>query len=155
VTGSHGTPSHHTDQQSVSPSGIEPELRPSQSRVRTGTPPHRISRSHRARSDRILRMQAQRPKARMGTMTIVRRFLVLLTLLFWQGGFTFYAAVVVPIGTQVLGSTAEQGRITRRVTPYLNLSGVAGLVFLGWDIGAGRDPLRRRRRLRWLTWLLL
>ena len=36
-------------------------------------------------------------------MTAVRRFLVFQTLLLWQGGFLFYTAVVVTIGTQVLG----------------------------------------------------
>ena len=35
-------------------------------------------------------------------MTTLRRFLGLCALLFWQGGFTFYAAVVVPIAGQVL-----------------------------------------------------
>ena len=30
-------------------------------------------------------------------MTILRRFLVLAALMFWQGGFMFYGAVVVPI----------------------------------------------------------
>jgi len=30
---------------------------------------------------------------------LARRFLTIAALMFWQGGFTFYAAVVVPIGT--------------------------------------------------------
>jgi hypothetical protein len=38
VTGSHAEPLHHTHHQPASSSGIEPDLRPSQSRVRTGTP---------------------------------------------------------------------------------------------------------------------
>jgi hypothetical protein len=37
VTVSHAEPLHHTHQESVSSSGIEPDLRPSQSRVRAGT----------------------------------------------------------------------------------------------------------------------
>ena len=34
-------------------------------------------------------------------MRILRRYLVVIALMFWQGGFTFYAAVVVPVGTAV------------------------------------------------------
>jgi hypothetical protein len=37
-------------------------------------------------------------------VTMVRRFLLLTALVFWQGGFTFYGAVVVPIGSEILGS---------------------------------------------------
>jgi hypothetical protein len=85
-------------------------------------------------------------------MTLVRRGLVLAALMFWQGGFTFYAAVVVPIGQAQLGHT-RQGFITRQVTDYLNLSGTIALVPLAWDAAVSGDPSRRRRRLRWLSWL--
>ena len=54
-------------------------------------------------------------------MTILRRFFVLQSLMLWQGGFLFYAAVVVPIGTDVLGGSFEQGRITRFVTEQMNV----------------------------------
>jgi hypothetical protein len=84
-----------------------------------------------------------------------RRFLVIAALMFWQGGFTFYAAVVVPIGTEVLGSRLEQGYITRQVANYLNLSGALALLPLAWDLLAGRDPTTWRRRLRWLSWVLM
>lgn len=84
-----------------------------------------------------------------------RRYLVLLTLMFWQGGFTFYAAVVVPIGTEILGSAEEQGWITRQVTVFLNLSGAIALGVLAWDVASGGDTNRRRRQLRWLTWGLM
>lgn len=33
----------------------------------------------------------------------------------WWGGLCFYAVVIVPIGTEVIGSV-EQGFITQRVT---------------------------------------
>lgn len=88
-------------------------------------------------------------------MTIARRFLVLMALLFWQGGFTFYGAVVVKVGTSVLGSHFDQGMITRSVTNYLNLAGVAALAICACDIAAANDPDVRRRRLRWGLWLLL
>jgi hypothetical protein len=87
-------------------------------------------------------------------MLLVRRLAVLVALMFWQGGFTFYAAVVVPVGTEVLGnSPRRQGFITRRVTHYLNLTAAAALLPLAWDALAARDPARHRRRLRALLWL--
>ena len=87
-------------------------------------------------------------------MLILRRFLVLLVLSFWQGGFTFYASVVVPIGQQML-EHPSQGFVTRQVTVYLNLAGAVASVFLGWDLIAARDPSRWRRRGRWLLWAVM
>jgi hypothetical protein len=73
-------------------------------------------------------------------MTLLRRFLVLAAFAFWAGGFTFYAGVVVPIGTQVLGGSGEQARVTRVVAQSLNRTcAVALLVFaLDWLAGRGR-----------------
>ncbi len=86
-------------------------------------------------------------------VTLFRRFLVLAALMFWQGGFTFYAAVVVPVGQEELGSHLAQGFITRRVTNYLNLAGAVALVPLAWDVARAADPSVRRRRGRGLCWL--
>jgi len=69
-------------------------------------------------------------------MTTARRFLVLVALMFWLGGFTFYAAVVVPIGTEILGSASAQGFVTRVVTNYLNLSAAIGCLLFLWDSAA-------------------
>jgi hypothetical protein len=85
---------------------------------------------------------------------LLRRFAVIAALMFWQGGFTFYAAVVVPIGTDILGGALEQGFITRRVTNYLNLAGAVALPILAWDM-LSSDPVRWRRRLRWGMWLTM
>lgn len=64
--------------------------------------------------------------------------------LLWQGGFLFYAAVVVPVGTDVFGA-ASQGSVTQRVTWWLNVSGAAwAAVFL---IDALPDGRRARARL--------
>jgi len=84
-------------------------------------------------------------------MTTCRRFFVLAALAFWQGGFTFYSAVVVPAGEEVLGSSREQGFVTRHVTNYLNAAGAVALPLCLWDlwIGGGRSF---GRRLRWATW---
>jgi hypothetical protein len=86
-------------------------------------------------------------------MLILRRYLTLAALSFWQGGFTFYAAVVVPVG-QELTSHLEQGFITRRVTFYLNLSGAAALAILAWDLFAP-DASRLRRLGRVGLWLFM
>ena len=84
---------------------------------------------------------------------LLRRFFVLAALMFWQGGFTFYAAVVVPIGQAELGSHLQQGFITREVTNYLNLSGAAALMLLAWDVAASREKSRALRWTRWAAWL--
>lgn len=88
-------------------------------------------------------------------MTLLRRLLVLVALMFWLGGFTFYASVVVPIGADVLGSAAEQGWITRQVTLWLNVSGGVTLVLWAWDLAAEPSSPHALQRLRWLLWLVL
>lgn len=84
----------------------------------------------------------------MTPVAIWRRFFVLAALGFWQGGFAFYAAVVVPMGEQVLSSPIEQGFVTRRVTNYLNLAGGVALALLLWEIAAEKN----RRQLRSVAW---
>lgn len=83
-----------------------------------------------------------------------RRFLVLVALMFWQGGFTFYAAVVVPISSKAIGSL-DQGFITFQVTGYLNIAGIAAVLILGSDAHWTNDPDRRRRGIRWISWGVL
>ena len=85
-------------------------------------------------------------------MTQVRRWLLLWALMFWQGGFTFYGGVVVPVGSAVLGSEREQGFITRSVTNYLNLAGAVALAIWGWDLTAMRGISPGGRRVRWAIW---
>jgi hypothetical protein len=92
------------------------------------------------------------PIDRMRTMTVVRRWLLLWALMFWQGGFMFYGGVVVPVGSDVLGSEREQGFITRKVTNYLNLAGAVALAIWGWDLSVGRATSPMGRRLGWAIW---
>jgi hypothetical protein len=85
-----------------------------------------------------------------------RRFLVLVAFSFWVGGFFFYAGVVVPTGSAVLGSHTTQGFVTQRVTQWMNVaSGPALLIFL-WNALATPRSLGRwaSRGLVW-TWLLM
>jgi len=83
---------------------------------------------------------------------LFRRFVVVQLLLLWQGGFLFYAACVVPAGTQALGSAAVQGTVTARVTDALNLIGLAGVVVFALELSLTRDPSTRRTACRWWTW---
>src|SRR5262245_51181146 len=81
----------------------------------------------------------------------LRRFVAVLALTFWLGGFTFYGAVVIPIGRGVFGSAF--GQVTSPVTTALNIAGALTLAVLAWDGLQCRDRVVWRRRGRWLTWL--
>ena len=85
-------------------------------------------------------------------MTIFRRVLLLWLFMFWQGGFVFYGAVVVAIGSSVMDSDFAQGLITRHVTDALNVSGLFVLLAWSWDLLAER---RTRRKRRWGIWAFL
>jgi len=83
----------------------------------------------------------------------VRRFAVFQLFLAWQGGFFFYAAVVVPTGTELLGNAVEQGRITQAVTPWLNLLGGLWHAAMAWDALAEPKPRKLRLGLLLLSFL--
>jgi hypothetical protein len=76
----------------------------------------------------------------------IYRTLALAALALWMGGTTFYAAVVVPTGTRLLGSV-EQGLLTEQVTQQLNAIGLVCVLLL--------LPAARQSRLRIVSWLIL
>jgi hypothetical protein len=82
-------------------------------------------------------------------VTTLRRFLVVAALMFWQGGFLFYAAVVVHVGMQTIGS--DQSLVTQHVTVFLNLAGACALLPLAWDVWATSS----HRLWRWAAWLIM
>jgi hypothetical protein len=88
----------------------------------------------------------------MISLTLPRRFLVLAALLFWQGGFVFYASVVVPVAQAQIGHRT-QGFITAEVTNFLNLAGALALPLLLWDLAVLKDRSALRRRLLWTSWI--
>jgi len=76
----------------------------------------------------------------------VWRFIVVLTIAGWWGALTFYGAVVVPEGTEQLGSQI-QGLVTQQVTRTLNLVGDAVIVLLFFELR------RTGTRGRWAAWI--
>jgi hypothetical protein len=62
------------------------------------------------------------------------RLLARVALATWFGGFTFYAAVVVPDLHETFGGM-ETGEVSRRVAPFLYMIGAAALA-LGWLLAA-------------------
>jgi hypothetical protein len=76
------------------------------------------------------------------------RFINILSIAFWLGGLTFYALIVVPVGTDILGSTG-QGFITQRVTNQLNIVACGVLALLLVNV------IRRGGRLLIGSWLIL
>lgn len=88
-------------------------------------------------------------------MTLLRRFLVIQLLMLWQGGFLFYAVFVVPVGTEVLGSSLAQGRITRVVAASMNVIGVIALFVFAWELLQGSATRRAIRYWLWGSWGVL
>ncbi|QDV21632.1 hypothetical protein Pan153_63220 [Gimesia panareensis] len=66
----------------------------------------------------------------------------------WWGGLCFYAVVVVPIGTELIGSV-EQGFITQQVTQWHNALSILAVLCLCIEAG------RRQSRLLWGTGAIL
>ena len=89
-------------------------------------------------------------------MTTSRRYLALLAIALWMGGFTFYTVIVIPTGAKVLGSERQVGFITQQVTQWLNFIGIGTLLLLLWNTFA---ESRVRRSLFCLgliaTWVVM
>jgi hypothetical protein len=84
----------------------------------------------------------------------IRRFLVVLAIALWFGGFTFYSLVVIHTGHKVFGGIQQTGFLTQQVTHWLNLIGLAALLALLWNAAAGWRYAKPA--VRWglaLTWL--
>jgi hypothetical protein len=77
----------------------------------------------------------------------VWRFVLVLTLAGWWGALTFYGMVVVPEGTEQLGSQV-QGLVTQQVTHTLNLIAdtVIGLLYF--------ELRRSGTRSKWIAWAI-
>ena len=74
------------------------------------------------------------------------RWLVISQFAVWIGGFSFYAAYVVPLGNQVLGSSRAQGFITQQVTYWLNF--VCAIALLLMAIESIAIAFKQKRWIR-------
>jgi len=89
-------------------------------------------------------------------ITAIRRFLVASALGLWLGGFTFYSAVVIHVGTDVLGDHRPVGFITQRVSNWLNLIGAIALLLSLWNMAAIWPAAGRwKRGFLALSWLAM
>ncbi len=69
----------------------------------------------------------------MKFLSLAFQVLLLASFAMWFGGFGFYVSFVVPIGNELLGSSFEQGLITRRATVPLNYLGVLAATLMVFD----------------------
>jgi hypothetical protein len=84
------------------------------------------------------------------------RFVTIGAFAFWQGGFTFYGAVVIQVAPGVFGSHVPVGFITQRVSNWLNLIGAITLLILLCNLLIARS--RISRRLMWgltASWVIM
>ena len=83
-------------------------------------------------------------------VAVIRRMILLVSLMFWQGGFMFYGGVVVPVGGRILESETQQGFITQSVTDYLNLAGALCLSL--WLENLFHERRTGVSKLEWGLW---
>ncbi|MEP6859203.1 MAG: hypothetical protein ABJE66_01185 [Deltaproteobacteria bacterium] len=86
-------------------------------------------------------------------MRTASRIAVTLLFAIWWGGFTFYAAVVVPTGQRVLGSATAQGFVTQPVSNWINIIGAVVIAGSCWNMVSARRnaslPVRRALVISW------
>jgi hypothetical protein len=86
----------------------------------------------------------------------IRRFLVATVTGLWLGGFTFYAAVVIKVGEEVLGDHRPVGFITQEVSRSLNAIGVLALVLLLWNmIAVWTSSSRWTKHSLTVSWIVM
>jgi hypothetical protein len=85
-----------------------------------------------------------------------RRYLVVLAISLWLGGFTFYSVVVIHTAHHVLDSMLETGLITQQVSGWLNWIGIGTLAILLWNVFASwRTQNRLLRNSLATMWLVM
>jgi len=64
---------------------------------------------------------------------MILRFLTLVAIAIWFGGFTFYSTAVIATAQEVLHSHLRAGLITQQVTNWLNRISIVPLVLCAWN----------------------
>lgn len=82
---------------------------------------------------------------------LLARWLCLVTMAVWLGGFTFYSGVVIPVLHDRFDSL-DVGAVTQRVTDWLNVLGLVTVVVWGASV---RLVDGRRTRWAWVVSLAL
>ncbi len=103
--------------------------------------------------DESLRNTIQYFETVVGSMNSLRQMLWLTTFALWFGGFTFYAALVVPVANSILPDTVQFGFVTQKVTHGINALHGAFLVVATWEIVT--QYRKSNRKMRWLNLLAL
>src|SRR4051812_33150203 len=104
--------------------------------------------------DQVIRVSGDRVVRVTGDWLL--RYLSIIGLCFWLGGFTFYAGVVIHVGHRVFDSPREIGFLTQAVTLWLNRSGVIVLlILLANQFRSARVASRWVRNAQFSTLLLM
>jgi hypothetical protein len=80
---------------------------------------------------------------------VVVRYLTVIVLAVWFGGFTFYTTAVIDTSQKVLHSHLRAGLITQQVTNWLNWISLPALAVCAWNWALSRKDERR-----FLVWML-
>lgn len=72
------------------------------------------------------------------------RITLLLAFATWWGGFTFYSSVVIPVGSEILGSARTQGFVTQVVTHWLNVAAALTIFMLALDLWLNRQSRKTK-----------
>ena len=77
-------------------------------------------------------------------MTLIVRFLTIVVIAVWFGGFTFYSTAVIATAQEVLHSHMRAGMITQQVTNWLNLISIPALAVCLTSVVCLRRHLERK-----------
>lgn len=86
-------------------------------------------------------------------MNYLRQILWMILFALWFGGFTFYAALVVPLANSILPETVQFGFVSQRVTHGINALNGAFIVVATWEIVT--QYRLANCRMRWINLLAI
>ena len=105
--------------------------------------------THAASILNVRMFDARIPFKPVGVAALALRFVTVVVLAVWFGGFTFYSTAVIDTSQKVLHSQLRAGLITQQVTNWLNWISLPTLA-----ICAGNWIAQRKDRRRFWIWAL-